>query len=385
MMDNQVFLANGREAIAGMVSNAFGIAGIVRDEFKVRPIQTHELRQVGECQHSIDQENLIVPACQRLLHEPAQLHGHGRLELEPDDRAAPPTFENRLELANQVFRFLLDLDLGVANDAERTLAFDRIAGKEAGNEQADHLFERDHAGTRQSHETFDLVRHTDERVHRLAVAGARQMEGDGKAEIGDERERVRRVDGEGSEQGKNLPKKMIFQPGLLPLGHLRPLDQNDTLLGQHLSELAPALLLIPRQHPDGIPDADELFGGRQPVRALDRNSGTQLALEAGDAHHEELIEVVGGDREKTHPLEQGMGVIGGFLEHSAVEMQPRQLAVDEALRAYDQIDGRGFARGRSQWRDGFPFHNNGLASISHGQMLSDEERNIAVKGDRCMT
>jgi hypothetical protein len=80
-----------------------------------------------------------------------------------------------------------------------------------------------------------------------------------------------------------------------------------------------------------------------------------------------------------------MGVIGGFLEHPAVEMQPRQLAVDEALRAYDQIDRRGFARGRSQRRDGFPFHNNGLASISHGQMLSDEGRNIAVKGDGCMT
>ena len=182
-----------------------------------------------------------------------------------------------------------------------------------------------------------------------------------------------------------LPKKVILQPGLLFLGHLRPLDQNDTLLGQHLAKLAPALLLIPRQHPDRIPDADELFGGRQPVRALDRNSGTQLALEAGDADHEEFIEVVGGDREKTDPLEQGMGVIGGFLEHPAVEMQPRQLAVDEALGAYDQIGRRGLDRGRSQGRDGFPFHNNDLASISDGQMLSDEERNIVVKGDGCMT
>jgi hypothetical protein len=80
-----------------------------------------------------------------------------------------------------------------------------------------------------------------------------------------------------------------------------------------------------------------------------------------------------------------MGVIGGFLEHPTVEMQPRQLAVDEALGAYDQIERRGLGRGRSQGRDGFPFHNNDLASISHGQMLSDEERNIVVKDDGCMT
>jgi hypothetical protein len=66
-------------------------------------------------------------------------------------------------------------------------------------------------------------------------------------------------------------------------------------------------------------------------------------------------------------------------------MQPRQLTVDEALGASDQIERGGLGRGRSRGRDGFAFHNNELASISHVQMLSAEERNIVVKDDDCMT
>ena len=66
-------------------------------------------------------------------------------------------------------------------------------------------------------------------------------------------------------------------------------------------------------------------------------------------------------------------------------MQPRQLAVDEALGARDQIERGGLGRARSRGRDGFAFHNNELASVSHVQMLSAEARNIVANGDDCMT
>ena len=154
--------------------------------------------ELVERQHAVDQEDLVVGARERPLHEPTQLHRHRRLELEPDDRAAPAALEHGLELAHQIFRLFLDLDLGVADDAEGALPLDRIAGKQPGDEQADHLLERDHAGggcsfgARQADEAIDLVRHADERVHRLAVARARELERDGEAEIGNERERMRR-------------------------------------------------------------------------------------------------------------------------------------------------------------------------------------------------
>src|SRR5262249_2651111 len=108
----------------------------------------------------------------------------------------------------------------------------------------------------------------------------------------------------------------------------------------------------------------------EPVRALDRDAGAQLALEAGNADHEELIEIVGGNRQKPDALEQGMGVVCRFLEDPAVELQPRQLSIDEPFRARGQLEG-----GRS--RGGRPtrappislFKNNALPAVGHGRMV----------------
>src|SRR5262249_50829566 len=324
MVDDEVFLTNGCETVASMIADALGITRIVRHEFEIRTIQTHELRQFVERQHTVNQENLVVGASKRPLYESAQLHRHGRFELEADDRSAPSALEEGFELAHQIFGLLLDLDLGIANDAEGALPLDHIAREKAGNEKADHLFERDHAGggrslgTREADEAVDLVRHADERIHRLAVARARELERDGEAEIRNERERMRRIDRERGQQRENLPEEMIFEPGPFLFRHIRPFDQHDGLPGQHLAKLAPALLLIARQRANRLPNAGKLFRRGEPVRALDRDAGAQLALEAGNADHEKLIEIVGGNRQEPNELEQGMAVVGRFLEHPAI-------------------------------------------------------------------
>ena len=265
-----------------MVANALRIARIVGHEFEIGPIEAHELGELVERQHAVDQEHLVVGAGKRPLHESAQLRRHGGFELEADHRSAPAALEHRLELAHEILGLFLDLDLGVADDAEGALPLDRIAGKQASDEQPDHLFERDHAGggrslgARQTHEAVDLVRHADERVHRLAVARARKLQRNGEAEIGNERERMRRIDGERRQQRKDLPEKIVLEPDLLFLRHLRSVDQHDALLGQHLPKLAPALLLVAGEHADRLGDAGELLGRGQPVRALDGDAGAQL-------------------------------------------------------------------------------------------------------------
>ena len=151
---------------------------------------------------------------------------------------------------------------------------------------------------------------------------ARKLQRNGETEIGNERERMRRVDGERRQQRKDLPEKIILEPGLLLLGHLRPFDQHDSLLGQHLPKLAPAFLLVAGERAHRLGDAGELFRRGEPVRALDRNAGAQLRFEAGHAHHEELVEIVGGNRQKPDALKQGLGVVRGLFEHAAVELEP---------------------------------------------------------------
>jgi hypothetical protein len=55
------------------------------------------------------------------------------------------------------------------------------------------------------------------------------------------------------------------------------------------------------------------------------------ALEAGDAHHEELVEVAGEDREEVRALEHRQRRIFGELQHPLVEREPAELAVHVAV------------------------------------------------------
>ena len=81
-----------------------------------------------------------------------------------------------------------------------------------------------------------------------------------------------------------------------------------------------------------------MLGGGQPVRAALGDALPHLGLDAGDADHEELIKVIGGNRQESHPFKRGMAGIDRFLQHPAIEMQPGQLAIDET-----------FGAGRHRW------------------------------------
>ena len=134
-MDDEVLLADGGEAVAAMIADALGKARIVRHEFEIGPVEAHELRQLVERQHAVDQEHLVV-ATERALHEAPQLGRHGGFDLEPDHRSAPAPLEHGLELAHQVFGLFLDLDFGIADDAERALPLERVAREQLADEQA---------------------------------------------------------------------------------------------------------------------------------------------------------------------------------------------------------------------------------------------------------
>ncbi len=56
------------------------------------------------------------------------------------------------------------------------------------------------------------------------------------------------------------------------------------------------------------------------------------ALQTGDAHHVELVEVAREDREELHPLQQRLAAVLGQREHAGVEGEPRQLTVAEPVR-----------------------------------------------------
>ena len=99
------------------------------------------------------------------------------------------------------------------------------------------------------------------------------------------------------------------------------------------AQIAPDRLLVDGEPRNRLVDQDKLLGGRQTVGAALGNALPHLRLDAGDPDHEELVKVIGGNRQEPDPFERGMAGIDRFLEHPAIEMQPGQLAVDEAFGA----------------------------------------------------
>ena len=114
-------------------------------------------------------------------------------------------------------------------------------------------------------------------------------------------------------------------------------DENPVLLGHEL--VGPAV------------DGGELLGRGHTVRTeiLRRHAGVDLLLQPGYPDLEELIEVRAEDRDELEPLEQPVGRVRRLLEHSGVEFQPRQLAVEVMVRRIGRRDAVRHAVSSGPW------------------------------------
>jgi hypothetical protein len=126
---------------------------------------------------------------------------------------------NAVSNRDEVLRFLLHLDVTVAQDAEGTVAAGQEPRKQAGQEHADHRLDADEADRRhpvaahglvqrQADEAHQLHGDRQQRVHGGAVALAPQLHAHRDAGVLDEGERVRGVDRKGVRMagtGSELP------------------------------------------------------------------------------------------------------------------------------------------------------------------------------------
>src|SRR5205807_9412364 len=93
-------------------------------------------------------------------------------------------------------------------------------------------------------------------------------------------------------------------------------------------------LLLRRQKAYALADLAKLFGRRKPVLGWRRDSGARLAAKTGDSHHDEFIEIVGGNRQEPQLFEQWVSAVRGLQQGPPVEFEPGQFAVDEAARRW---------------------------------------------------
>ena len=193
---------------------------------------------------------------------------------------------------------------------------------------------------RELDEAVDVVGHLDSGEVLPAVVGLLDGDRQVQAQPADERERVRRVDRERGQHREHLLVEVGRQPRALVVVEFAPRDDHDALVGQRGPHRVEEHVRVPVGDLLGaLADAAQLFARRQAVGRAHGQTHLVAALQTGDAHHVELVEVRREDRQELGPFEQGQRRVGGEGEHPGVEIQPAQLAVEVAILGQRVVDG----------------------------------------------
>ena len=226
------------------------------------------------------------------------------------------------------------LHLGVSGDAEGEDLQDLHAGEEVVEVVLDDLLHGDEVvAALEAEEPRGDLGHLDAREELLALAGAAQHDAERDAHVADEREAVAGVDGERREDGEDAAAEPRLGLHALRIVELLPAQDADAVgrqARQHAVAERDGLAVAERGHAGA--DTVELLRGGQRLGHGAGDAGLDLALEDADALHEELVEVRRVDGEEAQALEKRRARVGGDVEDACVELEPLDVAVEEARR-----------------------------------------------------
>ena len=160
------------------------------------------------------------------------------------------------------------------------------------------------------------------------VCGSRSPTAIERRERADVGERVPGVDRERREHRVDLvveaaPERVVV------LGDLVVVEDRDPLGSELPAEGREDRALLGHQLEDPGPDRVQLVRGRQAVGRHRLRAAQLLAPQARDADLEELVEIVDEEEQRPDPVEQGVALVARLVEDPRVELEPRQLAVED--------------------------------------------------------
>ncbi len=303
--------------------------------------QVGDVVQAAQVERAGQPEHLLVGDAELGDQQLEHLRRDGLLDLEAHRRAEAAAQQLLLEGGEEVLGVvLLDLEVLVAGDPEGVHLEHVHAGEEPLEVLADDVLQRHEPLVADGDEALEDRRHLD--AGEVVLAGARvaQQHREVEREPGDVGERVRGVDGERGEDGEDPVLEQPLARLLLVAVQLGPADQLDAGVGERGHDVVAEDPRLPLgQLAGGGEDLVEHLGRHQPGRGGHGDAGGDPALEAGDADHEELVEVAGEDGQEPGPLQQRQAGVLGELEYPLVEPQPGHLAVQEpVLELLDRRD-----------------------------------------------
>ncbi len=363
MLNENVAVAQGREDALGRLPLAERRVrgGNERRVLEIRAVDAVDLperRKIKKPRYLDDIPGIHVQFPeQQFEHVLGHVVGH----LEADRGTEPPSGQFALECLEQVLvAILLDLEIGIACDAESVVLHHFHAGEEyvevGGDEVLGGQEGRDRAGgvagAGHAHEPVDVVGHLHAREVLSAGCGILHGDREIEAQPADVGERMGRVDGQRGQDREDLFVEVRRQTRAFLGIEVGPADDRDALVGErrtHGIEEHPGVLV--RDLLGAGSDERQLFTGRESVRGPHRQSGFVASFQAGHPDHVELVEVRGEDREELCAFEQWQRSVLREGEHTGVEVEPAQFAVEIARRGQTAVRGTGGGGRRRGGRD----------------------------------
>ncbi|EFX59988.1 hypothetical protein DAPPUDRAFT_346030 [Daphnia pulex] len=180
----------------------------------------------------------------------------------------------------------------------------------------------------------------------LTVLGVVHPDRQIEREVADVGERVAGIDGQRGEDREDAAVELGPEVLLVETVELVPLAESDAAFGENGNDLVEEDAVGPsREHRHLARDQADLLRRREPVGAQVGDPGLHLVEQACGPHLEELVEILAEDGEELGALERRRGGIGGDGEDAFVELEPRQLTVDESTRiSFHGVNGTDVSR-----------------------------------------
>ncbi len=167
---------------------------------------------------------------------------------------------------------------------------------------------------------------------RLAGSRVLHQHGEVQGAAGDVWERMGRIHGKRRQHREHLLAVVAGQALLLGGGELVPAQQHDLFLREVgkdvVEDVVRVLILQPMRL---FADGAQLLPRAQSGGGRHRDAGVDAALQTGDAHHEEFVEVVREDRGEACAFDDRQILVLGELKDALVEFQPAEFAVEETI------------------------------------------------------
>ncbi len=209
-------------------------------------------------------------------------------------------------------------------------------------EGGDDILEAGEAGRgvrrgRQRDEAPQPARQADQAAIGPGEIAAVHVENHRHFQIGNEGEGMGRIDRDGRDGQEDVLEEMVLERFFVRRAPGRARNENHAGLRERRAQLAPGRRLVGGHGLDLAADLGQRLRRGAAVEARGGRAGLDLLDQSGDAHHEEFVEIIRGDRQEAQPFEQRAALVHRLFEHAAVESQPGQLAIDETRGRGEQI------------------------------------------------